>query len=126
MVYISNIEKDTLENDNFRKVVFTSTHLQLVLITLQVGESIGEEVHDNVDQFFRVESGEGEIVADGVTTKIYDGTAIVVPAGTKHNIINRSTTQPLKLYTIYAPANHPDGTVHKTLKEAQEYEQHHH
>lgn len=124
--YVDNIEDQTLDNDNFRKVLFTGKHLQLVVMSLKPGEDIGEEVHPDVDQFFRIDAGEGKVVIDGVESKISDGFAVVVPAGAKHNVINTSETEVLKLYTIYAPPNHPDGTVHKTHEEAMEYEKEHH
>ncbi len=124
--YIGNIEKETLENENFRKVLYTAGESQLVVMSLKPGEDIGEEVHEDTDQFLRVEEGEGVAVLDGVESKIADNYAVVVPAGTKHNILNTSADRPLKLYTIYSPANHPDKTVHKTKKEAEEYEKSHH
>lgn len=126
MQYIDNIEKATLENSSFRKVVHTGKFSQLVLMSLKPGEEIGEEVHENVDQFFRFESGEGKVIASGVEYAVSDGFAVVIDAGTKHNIINTSTTQDLKLYTIYSPANHPDGTEHKTKADADKYEQEQH
>lgn len=116
--FISNIEKDTLENDNFRKVIFTAPHSQLVLMCIEPGDDIGEETHDKVDQFFRIESGEGVAVLNGVENKIEDGSAVVVPAGTKHNLINTSKTEKLKLYTVYSPANHIDERIHKTKADA--------
>ena len=126
MQYIDNIEEATLKNTSFRKVVHTGKYSQLVLMCLKPGEDIGEEVHENVDQFFRFESGKGKVVANGVEYSVSDGFAIVIDAGTKHNIINTSLTEDLKLYTIYSPANHPDGTEHKTKEEAMKYEQEHH
>ncbi len=122
--YVGDIEKQTQENENFRKVIFTGKKSQLVLMSLKPGEDIGEEVHDNVDQFFRFEKGEGKVVIDGKETKIKDDWAVVVPAGSNHNIVNTSKTEKLKLYTIYSPPNHPDGTVHKTRKEAMAAEDH--
>lgn len=117
--YVVNIEELTLKNSYFRQVLFTASHSQLVLMCLKPGEEIGTEIHDNVDQFFRIEQGEGKIVF-GETEEypVKDGSAIVVPAGTQHNIINTSSTADLKLYTIYSPPNHPDGTVHQTKAEA--------
>lgn len=115
----SNIEKDTLENNNFRKVLYTSKHSQLVLMSLLPREEIGMEVHEDNDQFFRIESGEGKCVIDGNVYKIGNGTAIVVPAGAEHNIINTSDTEALKLYTIYSPAHHKDGIIRKTKEEAE-------
>ncbi len=117
--YVSNIEELTLKNSYFRQVLFTAPHSQLVLMCLRPGEEIGAEVHDNVDQFFRIEQGEGKIVfGENEEYPIKNASAIVVPAGTKHNIINVSPTAELKLYTIYSPANHPDGTVHQTKADA--------
>lgn len=117
--YVSNIEELTLKNSYFRQVLFTAPHSQLVLMCLKPGEEIGAEVHDNVDQFFRIEQGEGKVVfGENEEYPIKNGSAIVVPAGTKHNIVNVSPTAELKLYTIYSPANHPDGTVHQTKADA--------
>lgn len=124
--FVDNIEELTLSNSNFRKVLFTGKHCQLVVMSIKPGEDIGEEVHDNVDQFFRVDAGKGKLVMEGKEYEITDGFAIVVPAGTLHNIINTSDTEDLKLYTVYAPANHPDGTIHATKAEADEYEREHH
>ena len=115
--YITNIEDDTLENDLFRKVVYTAKNSQLVLMSLEPGEEIGLEVHQ-VDQFIRIESGEGKAVLDGDEHEISDGSAIVIPAGTEHNVVNTGEDD-LKLYTIYSPPAHPDGTVHKTKEEAE-------
>jgi mannose-6-phosphate isomerase-like protein (cupin superfamily) len=116
--FYSPIEDDTLNNANFRKVLFTGKHLQLVLMTLKPGEDIGLETHDEHDQFFRFEAGEGKVVIDGSEYEVKDGDAVIVPAGAKHNIINVSETEELKLYTIYAPPEHADGTVHETKAEA--------
>jgi mannose-6-phosphate isomerase-like protein (cupin superfamily) len=123
--YVSNIEKKSVENKNFRQVLFTGPNSQLVLMSLAPGEDIGMETHDHVDQFFRVESGKGLAILDGKEHMLEDGFAVVVPAGSKHNIVNRSKTEPLKLYTIYTPPQHPDGTVHKTRAKAMEAEEHH-
>jgi len=112
--YVDNIEKLTLENENFRKVLYTGKHSQLVLMSLKPNEDIGLEVHPNVDQFFRIEKGQGKVVIDGVEHEISDGVAVIVPAGSEHNVINTSATESLKLYTIYSPANHKDGTIHET------------
>jgi mannose-6-phosphate isomerase-like protein (cupin superfamily) len=114
----SNIEKETLENSNFRKVLYTSKHSQLVLMCLQPGEEIGMEVHNENDQFFRFESGQGKCIIDGNEYDLKDGDAVVVPVGARHNIINVSSTEPLKLYTIYSPAHHKDGIVRKTKQDA--------
>jgi len=116
--YVTNIEKDTLENENFRQVLYTGKHSQLVLMSLGPNEEIGMEVHPDNDQFFRFEKGEGECIIDGNEYGIEDGTAIVVPSGSQHNIINASETEELKLYTIYSPAHHKDGIVRKTKEEA--------
>lgn len=110
--YINNIEKLALENDNFRKVIYTTSNSQLVLMSLLPKEEIGEEVHD-VDQFFRVEKGNGKAVLNGVSRDITDGSVIVIPVGTKHNIINTGSDD-MKLYTLYMPPHHRDGVIHKT------------
>ena len=118
--YAGPIEKQTLENPYFRKVLFTGEHSQLVLMCLAPGEDIGDEVHPNVDQFFRIEQGEAKFVLNEKQQDLArDGDAVLVPAGTYHNVINTSKTLPLKLYTIYSPPNHPAGTVHKTKAEAE-------
>lgn len=114
----SNIEKDTLSNSNFRRVLYTGKHSQLVLMTLRPGEEIGEEVHKTVDQFFRFEKGEGIVSIDGIKQNIADGDAVIVPAGARHNVMNSSKTTELKLYTIYSPPEHQDGTVRKTKADA--------
>lgn len=124
--YSIDIETETLDNDHFRKVLFTTQRSQLVLMTLQAGEEIGVEKHDTHDQFFRVEAGEGEARVEGTVYPLKDGTALVVPAGSEHNVVNTSKTEPLRLYTIYSPPEHPDGTVHKTKAEADAYEAAHH
>lgn len=121
--FVTNIESDTLTNDNFRKVIFTAPHLQLVLMSLLPNEEIGMEVHDNVDQFFRIEKGAGKVVLNGEEHEISDGFAIVVPAGTEHNVI--AGPEELKLYTIYSPANHPDGKIHHTKLDAMADEEDH-
>lgn len=118
--FVDNIEKLTLSNEYFRKVLFTGNHSQLVLMALKPLEEIGEEVHLDNDQFFRFEKGQGKVVVDGAEHPVSDGYAVVVKSGTKHNIINTSETEMLKLYTIYSPAHHPDGTIHKTKKDAME------
>lgn len=125
-IFVDNIEELTLGNTNFRKVLSTNEHSQLVIMSLKPTEEIGMEVHDNVDQFFRIDAGEGKVIANGQEFNVTDGYAIVIPAGTEHNIINTSETEDLKLYTIYSPANHPDGTIHVTKAEADEYERAHH
>lgn len=123
--YSINIEEKTLSNGNFREVLFTGPNSQLVVMTLQPGEEIGLERHDTHDQFIRVEEGEGVATLDGEQHKLEDGVAVVIPAGTEHNVVNTGNA-PLRLYTIYSPPEHPDGTVHKTKAEADEYERQHH
>ena len=126
MGYTDNIETQTLENNNFRKVLYTGKHMQLVVMSLKPGEDIGQEVHDTVDQFFRIEKGEAKVVMNGEETMLTDDMVAIVPAGTLHNVINTSMDMELKLYTIYAPANHPEGTVHATKEEAMVAEEEHH
>ncbi len=117
--YVINIEKDTLENNNFRKVLYTGKHSQLVLMNLQPNEEIGMEVHTDNDQFFRFEKGQGKCIIDGNEYELENGVAMIVPAGAQHNIINTSDTEDLKLYTIYSPAHHKDGIVRKSKAEAE-------
>lgn len=114
---VINIEKDTTSNDNFRKVIFTGEHLQLVLMSLNPNEEIGEETHESVDQFFRVDGGSGKVIIDGNEEKIQNGTAFTIPAGLKHNVIAGNSG--LKVYTIYSPPNHKAGVVYKTKAEAE-------
>ncbi len=116
--YKGNIEELTLKNTYFRQVVYTATHSQLVVMCLKPMEEIGEEIHEKVDQFFRFEQGTGKTVINGVEQNISEGDVLIIPAGTKHNIINSSSTVDLKLYTVYSPPNHRDGTIHKTKAEA--------
>jgi len=124
--YVGPIEKETLENDYFRKVLFTGPFSQLVVMCLQPGEEIGNEMHSDVDQFFRIEQGEAKFVLNNDEEHIvHDGDAVVVPAGTWHNVINNSDTEAMKLYTVYTPPEHPDGTIHKTKAEADAAEHHH-
>jgi len=115
----TNIEKETLENSKFRKVLYTGKHSQLVLMSLRPKEEIGMETHTENDQFFRFEAGQGKVIIDGNVYEVGDGVAIVVPAGAKHNIINISDSKELKLYTIYSPPHHKDGIVRATKKEAE-------
>jgi len=118
--YSGSIEKQALANTYFRKVLFTGTHVQLVVMCLNPGEDIGDEVHASVDQFFRIEQGQARFVLNEKQERFArEGDVVIVPAGTFHNVINASATEPLKLYTIYSPPNHPDGTVHKTKAEAE-------
>lgn len=124
--YVIDIEQKTLENPHFREVLFTAPHLQLVVMTLQPGEDIGLETHDDGDQFFRVEAGEGEALLDGERHPLRDGSIVVIPAGVEHNISNTSASEPLRVYTLYAPPEHPDGTFHHTKAEADEYAKTHH
>ena len=125
--YAGPIEKLTEKNNYFRKVLYTGKYTQLVLMCLQPGEEIGNEVHDNVDQFFRIEEGKAKFVfGSGEEHLVEDGDAVIVPAGTHHNVINASKSKVLQLYTLYSPPNHPDGTIHKTKAEAEEAEKHGH
>jgi mannose-6-phosphate isomerase-like protein (cupin superfamily) len=117
--YVTNIERDALENEDFRRVLYTGSNIQLVLMTLRPGEEIGMEVHDGHDQFLRVEQGTGTIVIDGRERGLEDGSAAVIPAGARHNVVNTSDSAPLRLYTLYSPPEHPDGTVHPTRAEAE-------
>ncbi len=125
-IFADNIEQITLDNNNFRKVLSTNEHSQLVVMSLKPMEEIGMEVHGNVDQFFRIEAGQGKVIANDQEYEISDGYAIIIPAGTNHNVINTSETEDLKLYTIYSPANHPDGTINVTKADAELYEQSQH
>src|SRR5688572_7892289 len=115
--YVDDIQTATLRNTDFRRVVYTGSNLQLVLMTLQPGDEIGSETHDDRDQFFRVEEGNGVIVIDGVRHEVEDDFAAIVPAGALHNVINAGTT-PLKLYTLYGPPEHRDAVVHRTKRDA--------
>ena len=124
--YIVNIERESLDNTAFRRVLYTAPNLQLVVMTLHPGEEIGMEVHDEGDQFIRVEGGDGEAILNGERHSLGDGTSVVIPAGVEHNIVNTSSDRPLHLYTIYTPPEHPYGTVHETKAEADEYEKTHH
>jgi mannose-6-phosphate isomerase-like protein (cupin superfamily) len=121
--FVTNIEEASLENDEFRRVLYTAKHCQLVVMSIPSGEDIGEEVHDG-DQFIRVEEGEGQSILDGVERDLTDGSVVVIPAGVRHNIKNTSTSDALKLYTLYAPPHHKDGTVHTTKEAALEDEEH--
>jgi mannose-6-phosphate isomerase-like protein (cupin superfamily) len=115
--YVDNIEEATTSNEDFRRVLYTGKNLQLVLMTLQPGEEIGEEVHEDRDQFFRIEEGRGTVYIDGKANEVEDDFAVIVPAGARHNVV-ASGDQPLKLYTIYGPPEHLDGVVHRDKAQA--------
>jgi mannose-6-phosphate isomerase-like protein (cupin superfamily) len=120
--YVKDIQKQTLDNNNFRKVLYTGEHLQLVAMALKAGEEIGEEVHEDRDQFFRFEEGQGVVMIDGKRNKVEDEFGVIVPAGAKHNVINTGDG-PLKFYTIYGPPEHKDKTIHKTKAAAEKNEE---
>jgi mannose-6-phosphate isomerase-like protein (cupin superfamily) len=122
--FVADIERETVKNTDFRRVLYTGKFSQLVLMCLKPGEEIGEETHDDVDQFFRFEEGEGVVTIDGVEHAVKDGSAVIVPNGAKHNVLNTSRTADLKLYTIYSPPEHQDGIVRKTREEAMAEEEH--
>lgn len=119
----SSIEKETLKNKNFRRVLYTASHCQLVLMSLKPKEEIGLETHKENDQFFRFEAGRGRVVIDGNKYTVKDGDAVIIPAGAKHNVINTSATEDLKMYTIYSPPHHKDQIVRKTKEEAEANDQ---
>lgn len=123
--YVGSIENETMENTYFRHVLYTGTYAQLVVMCLQAGEEIGNEVHEAVDQFFRIEQGEAKFVLNNGKENhvVKNGDAVIVPAGTYHNVINNSDEEVLKLYTIYSPPNHPDGTIHETKADADQAEE---
>ncbi|MDX9740209.1 MAG: cupin domain-containing protein [Gammaproteobacteria bacterium] len=121
--FVGDIEKLTLENSDFRRVLYTGKNLQLVLMSLDPGEEIGEEVHEDGDQFFRVEQGSGEIHIDGKATRVEADDAIIVPAGARHNFVNTGR-EPLRVYTIYGPPEHRDGVVHASKADAERMEEH--
>jgi mannose-6-phosphate isomerase-like protein (cupin superfamily) len=123
--YSINIEERALAGNNFREVLYTTSRSQLVIMTLQPGEEIGMEHHEGHDQFIRVEEGTGVAILDGEKHALEDGVAVVIPAGTEHNVINTSTSAPMRLYTLYTPPEHPDGIVHKDKAEADAYEKQH-
>jgi len=122
--YVTTIEKETEKNTDFRRVLYTGKYSQLVLMSLKPGEEIGEEIHGDVDQFFRFEKGEGKVIINGVEHRVKDGDAVIVPAGAKHNVVNSSKRANLKLYTIYSPPEHQDGVVRHTKQEAMASEEH--
>lgn len=112
--YKDNIEKLTLENENFRKVLYTGEESQLVLMSLLPGEEIGSEVHPDNDQFFRFENGNGKVFINETEYEVSDGDTVIIPKGARHNVVNTSSTEPLKMYTLYSPAHHLDGIIHST------------
>ena len=122
--YVTHLEREAKKNADFRHVLYTGKHSQLVLMSLKPGEEIGEETHETHDQFFRFESGEGKVIIDGVEHNIKDGSGVIVPAGAKHNVVNTSKRANLRLYTIYSPPEHQDGIVRHTKKEAMATEEH--
>jgi mannose-6-phosphate isomerase-like protein (cupin superfamily) len=122
--FVADIERETVQNSDFRRVLYTGKFSQLVLMSLKPGEEIGEETHDDVDQFFRFEAGEGKVVIDDVEHAVKDGSAVIVPSGAKHNVMNTSKTADLRLYTIYSPPEHQDKVVRKTRAEAMAQEEH--
>lgn len=116
--YVIDLEKETVANSDFRRVLYTGHHTQLVLMSLAPNEEIGSEVHPNIDQFFRFDSGSGKVVINGVEHEISDGFGVIVPAGAEHNVINTSADKPLKLYTLYSPPEHIDGTIRHAKADA--------
>ncbi len=122
--YVVLLEQETKKNADFRRVLYTGKHSQLVLMSLGPGEEIGEETHADVDQFFRFEGGEGKVIIDGVEHRVKDGNGVIVPAGAKHNVVNSSKRADLRLYTIYSPPEHQDGVVRHTKKDAMASEEH--
>ena len=123
MAYVGHIERQTLKNDYFRHVIFTGKHAQLVLMSLKPKEEIGNEVHKHVDQFFRIEQGQAKFILNNKEKHVVgNGDAVIIPAGTWHNVINNSKTKKLKMYTIYSPPNHPDKTIHRTKADAEKAE----
>jgi len=124
--YVTTLEKKTLANQYFRKVLFTGPYCQLVVMSLAPGEDIGMETHADVDQFIRIEAGNGKAILNDEEHDLEDGSAVVIPAGVRHNIVNSSQSKPLQLYTVYSPPEHPQGTVHKTRADAVAAEKEHH
>jgi len=122
--YVIHLERETKKNADFRHVLYTGKNSQLVLMSLRPEEEIGEEVHEDHDQFFRFESGEGKVVIDGVEHRVKDGNGVIVPAGARHNVVNTSKRSNLRLYTIYSPPEHQDGVIRRTKKEAMASEEH--
>ncbi len=115
--FVTNIEKDTLENENFRKVLYTAKNMQLVVMSLNAGEEIGMETHPEHDQFIRVDKGSAKAILNGEESELVDGSCVIIPAGVEHNIVNTGESK-LKLYTIYSPPEHADGTIHVTKADA--------
>jgi mannose-6-phosphate isomerase-like protein (cupin superfamily) len=122
--YVVLLEQETRKNTDFRRVLYTGKHSQLVLMSIKPGEEIGEETHEDVDQFFRFEAGEGKVIIDGVEHPVKDGNGVIVPAGAKHNVVNTSKHADLRLYTIYSPPEHQDGVVRQSKREAMTSEEH--
>ena len=122
--YVVLLEQETMKNADFRRVLYTGKHSQLVLMSIKPGEEIGEETHEDVDQFFRFEGGEGKVIIDGVEHRVKNGNGVIVPAGARHNVVNTSKRTDLRLYTIYSPPEHQDGIVRHTKKEAMASEEH--
>ncbi|HIH04394.1 MAG TPA: cupin domain-containing protein [Methanoregulaceae archaeon] len=122
--FVADIETATATNTDYRRVLYTGKYSQLVLMNLKPGEEIGEEVHEDVDQFFRFEEGEGAVIIDGARQTVKDGSGVVVPSGARHNVVNTSKTAELKLYTIYSPPEHQDDIVRRTKKDADKEEEH--
>ncbi len=122
--FVANLEEATRKNTDFRRVLYTGHYSQLVLMSLKPGEEIGEETHDDVDQFFRFEEGQGVVTIDGVKNAVKDGSAVFVPSGARHNVTNTSRSVDLKLYTLYAPPEHQDGIIRKTRQAAMASEEH--
>ncbi len=116
--YVAHLEDETKKNSLFRRVLYTGAHCQLVLMSIKPKDDIGMEVHEDNDQFFRIDAGEGKVVISGIEHAVKDGDGIVVPAGTEHNVVNTSPTKDLRLYTLYSPPHHKDGTIHRTKEEA--------
>jgi mannose-6-phosphate isomerase-like protein (cupin superfamily) len=115
--YVTDIERETLSNTDYRRVLYTGPNTQLVLMTLQPGDEIGREVHAEHDQFIRIEAGTGTVLLGGGEHPLSDGVAVVIPAGVEHNVINTSSKAALRLYTLYSPPEHPDGTIHRTKRD---------
>lgn len=122
--HVTHLEKETAKNTDFRRVLYTGKHSQLVLMSLKPGEEIGEETHEHIDQFFRFEGGEGKVIIDGAEHRVKDGNGVIIPAGARHNVVNTSKRANLKLYTIYSPPEHQEGVVRHTKKEAMASEEH--